>query len=258
MIEQVKDWLPHDVVTRDVVRITMDRAVAAWSKRWFAKSSYCVSSILPCVAEARGEADSSGWRLLSGAVAVACSSWGSQLLAEKALDASIDRAALCERDRHLIEGLEKRLLEDLALQIERTLEQEPDPMRAASRVRDPFYGGGGVVVRLGEASGVDVVSVAVPFSALLPLCRSSLGAPDRTPATLVGLTAALASVPVTLTATLGRVEVGLADLRNLGVGDVLVLDTGLEDPVQIVGPNADPLARAGLVNANGEIALMLH
>lgn len=110
-------------------------------------------------------------------------------------------------------------------------------------------GSGAVVlsVRLGEQSMYCVLNhaaaqVAPPAAQALP----QPGPPLRT---------ALAEVPLRLSVTLGQVDVDVRSLLAMTVGDVIRLDSLLEQPVLITGPTGQVLFGGHLGTSHGAMAV---
>ena len=263
MTDEALTWLPLGVTTRDAVQAAIGRAVADWSALWFPRPQVSVSGFKPTLGEPRDDADGSGWRVYRKTVAISCPRRSASRLAGWALDAPLAELSPRKADRRLLELFERTLIEDLAHKVELALGVEaPAPSQVHAQpqvVRNPFGKLGGAAVTLTEDFGAPLLALAIPLAALLPLCRSSLAPAPRKPAALASFAAALGSADLTIEATLGNAEVPVADLRTLAPGDVLVLQRGLADAVDVsLAGSETTFARAKLIDLDGQMALALQ
>lgn len=265
MTQEAQTWLPLGVATRDAVQAAIGRAVADWADLWFPRPQVAVSGFKPTMGEPRDDADGSGWRVYRKTVAISCPRRSGSRLAGWALDAPLADLSPRKGDRRLLELFERTLIEDLALKVELALGVDGPAAAPASVhpqpqvLRNPFGKLGGVAVALTEDFGAPLLSLAIPLAALLPLCRASLAPAARKPAALASFAQALGSADLTIEATLGNAEVPVADLRALAPGDVLVLQRGLADAVDVsLAGSETTFARAKLIDLDGQMALALQ
>ncbi|MFZ6646127.1 FliM/FliN family flagellar motor switch protein [Undibacterium sp. TJN25] len=109
------------------------------------------------------------------------------------------------------------------------------------------YGCGGVLihVRLGDLS----ISVLLNHA-----CVDAVG--DKMPvakdvSARGDLMEALGKVPVTLSVSAGQVEIDITQLMTLGIGDVICLPSSVDRPIEILGPDKQPLF-AGYLGLSGD------
>lgn len=258
MTYHARDWLPHGVMSREPVRRGVEAAVSDWARRWFADARIGVSSLLDCPTEARGEVEGGAWRVSRQGVALGFPKWSLQRLVEKALGAPPPGEVATDTDQRLLAEFERRVLDDLpaTLAVELSLSEG---VVGSARERDPFAGKGGLVVRLNEGNGQDFGALAIPFEILLPFCRASLEPRASPRRTLDGLLPALGSVPLILEATVGRFDLGLFELQELALGDVLMLNKSLGDAFDVtLKGGGQVLGRAVMQSASGSLAFVLH
>jgi flagellar motor switch/type III secretory pathway protein FliN len=250
----VLDWLPLSVVTREPVRAKITSAVSAWSEAWFSPPRRLHATRLT---PHNGEAESNrAWRIPRQALAVSCSRPAATRLLDWALDADVQRLSATHADRRLIEAFDTQVFEDLAARVERALDIEA---KAKGDITSPYGPLGGLSVEIADEQGDTLVWLALAMSDLLPACRASLSQRARPVEKLTALRGALADTPVSIEAVLGSASVGLADLRTLAPGDVLVLDAGLEDAawLALAGSHRN-IGRATLTHTEDALALTLQ
>jgi hypothetical protein len=256
MRPEARDWLPPGAIDGAGVRDRVADAVGDWSARWFAASRVQVSDLVQAKGGARDDADGD-WRVHRGGIALRQSRMMSQRLQEQALGQSFDGLLLSEVDRRVLAGFSQALMSDLteSLEILFGLTGEARPTPAV--VPDLFGPQGGFVFTLSDGRD-PLLSVGVPAAAMVALAKSALPPPPR-PARPGGtLVAALASTGVTLEACLGRADLSLAEVRDLARGDVIVLDTALNDGGEITLSGEDaPFLHAALGHLDGHLALTI-
>lgn len=239
----VHDWLPPEVVLRPAVRARIEEAVAEWSSAWFATRAIGVSGVKTVARFKAGED-----RRLEGKTArVGYSDRAARRLLDWALDARLDQATLTPLDQKILDGFERKLVEDLLVRLDAILAVSP-----AGAARESA---GGLEVGLCEAQSGDLLTLSLPQEAVLPLARAALPAPrPRDP--LDNLAGALAGTDVVIDITLGEADVRLGDLHALAPGDVLILGTPLTGLAQVtLAGSPEVFARAALTDLDGQMAV---
>lgn len=179
-------------------------------------------------------------------------------LIDTALDVGHSPLSSTPADDRLLESFGRKLMEDLFAAIEESL-QLASWSDTATEPAEALFARDCLLVILTDPAGADVLSLAIPFEALLPVCYACLGPRQSTPARLTSLTSALGETSVNIKARLGSVSMPVGDLAGLAPGDILVLDKALEDGVDIcVAQAAHPFAQAAMTQANGQVALVLQ
>jgi len=257
VIGQVREWLPRDVMIHDVVRETVELAVASWSARWFADPYASVTTMKPMPGDPRNEKDEAGWRIYRSAIAIRGTRPALSRMTDRALDIDASMPDLTEADRYVLTGLERAILENLAEGLELAFGLTGDGQPSPQKILDPLAEDGGVVVSLADPAGRDILAVAIPADVLLPRIKAHLGPPSRRMESLPSLTEPLGSVNVAIEARVGRVELTLAELNGLGVGDVLILDRTLDQAVDIASAETRQIfAKAMLTSIDNDMALV--
>lgn len=261
MTINVREWLPWGVLSHEAVRETLEQAVARWSAQWFATPgvAVAVAGVRAAMTDPRPEGDGTGWRIYRTAVAVRCGRAALSRLVHRALDLRVEAPHPTSADLRILSGLEEKLLESLAVAVEGALGIVDRSRPPAGKVDDPLCDGGGVLVSLAEPSGREVLTLAVPAETLFRHVKAALGRPAAGNGRLQPLAEALGEVRIPLEAQIGKVELTLSELNELGVGDVLVLDRRLDEAVDIAGLlSHDVFAKAVLTQADDGLALMFN
>lgn len=259
MIGQVRDWLPYGVVTHDCVRRAIEEAVARWHDRWFIDAYVSVSDMTAAPEAPWSDGDDGGWRVLRAAVAVRLRRQGLARAVDKVLDTGTEGLSLTEGDRYVLAGLERRIVESLVEDIEQAFGLLGDMRAIPEKRRDALAEGGGLLVSLKDVSGRDILTLAVPTAVTLPILRAHLGAPTAPREALRPLTQAMGSANIVVEAVVGRVELTLTELNDLAVGDVLVLDRALDEPIEVAAADTRRIfARAMLTEVDDGVALVFN
>ena len=257
MRQDVREWLPTGAFEADDVRSAIADVVDQWSRRWFAAAPLAVAKLAFTPGGLPQDSDGA-WTIHHQAVAVRLSRMMTGRLLERALDISFDGLVLSEVDRRVLVVFTQNVVADLAASLERLIGDVGERRSPPATIADPFDAFGGVVVHLTDGRD-PLLSLAVPFQAMVKLCKSRLTAPRRRGKAPARIAAALAPTHVTIEATLGRARMSLADLRGLAPGDVVVLDAALEDGGEIALVNSNKaIARAKLSQVDGCLALTLQ
>lgn len=259
MTVRVRDWLPQAAMDHDVVWQALETAIAQWDGQWFTTSYVEVAEMRSSATDSRLDDGGADWRTCRAAIAIRAGRGGLSRLVERALDLRADMPKPAEADRRLLDRFEERLLESLAEGLEAAFGVKDEPRADTYRPTDPFSGDDGLLVVLADSAGRDLLTVAVPGKVVFRHVKASLPRPQARTSSLRPLTEALADVDIPMRAQLGKVELSLAELNDLAVGDVLVLDRRLEQAVDIVGHGAhDVFAKAVLTPVESGFALLFQ
>lgn len=259
MIAEAQPWLPTAALARRAVGRAIDAAVDNWSAAWFGGHRLTAAVFRPVSGPNASRAEGGGWQVYGTSMALAIGEAAKTRLVGWALDGPMDMLALEGADAKVVARFGHLLLGDLARAVEAALGTAPDVLPTPRLVDHPFGRAGGVEVPLGEGQGGALLTLAIPGEAVLPLCRASLppARPARTP--LTRPREAIGSTRVRLQATLGHASIGLADLRRLSEGDVLVLDRALDQGASLLAAGLpEPVASAELGAADGRVTLALQ
>jgi len=246
-------WLPMEAATGPRVRTRIEAAVSAWASRWFTDRRLEASGWTVRSEAARGGTIDTVWRRPGAGVAIGCSPREESRILDWALDANLEALRPDANDRQVLDSFATRLTDDLVSELEKALGLS-NADRDAGAASEPV-----VVIDLADAHGLRIGALAVPVPAVVALCKSLAPDAARPDIALTPRLDAVGSAEIALDVVLGRTRVGLAELRGLAVGDVLVLGTPLSGVVDLVDPrSAYTVASAHLTDIDGQVALTLQ
>jgi hypothetical protein len=240
--QHARAWLPKEAFSQSAVKAALAASVARWSERWFARRQAVISAVR-LLGEIPPDAPQA-LRIRGQAATAELTGRGKRVLLEAMLDADLSERQPGEGDHRVLETLAREALEDFVAALE---ESGSDGAGAAPWVS--------ITVSL---SGSDTLAAYVPASLVAALIKVNLRAPDRSRAMLHDRIAALGPMRVKTEGILGRVELGLSELKGLSTGDVLVLDRALGAPVDLrLCAGHDVVATGRLCRDGGQISIQL-
>jgi flagellar motor switch/type III secretory pathway protein FliN len=246
-------------LSHEAVRETLEQAVATWNGQWFVTPGVVVADLRPATRDARPDNDGNGWRVYRTALAVRAARGALPRLVGRALDLRADAAGHTAADLRLLAAFEEKLLESLTETLERALGVGGALKTEPERPADPIGEQGGVLVSLTDPSGREALTLAIPSEVVFRYVKASQTAPSAKRTPLRPLTHTLADVKLAFEARIGKVELTLAELNELAVGDVLVLDRRVDETVDIAGVySQDVFAKAVLTNVGDGLALKFN
>lgn len=211
-------WLPIDTPAPAALDHKLSAIVADWSQAWFAGEQITIGS-LGLVGAVRDRTWSTpGDGLMLGFSPNAIRSVGNQVL-------DLVETATEQRDHELIEEIGEAALADLRVRLAAFVSSHD--ATGWRPVIDP-PGGSGWRFAINPRG---VFTIALSPMLFATLARRELPREDRSP--LADAAAALAATSVSVTAGLGSCRLALADMRSMAIGDILVLDAAIDDPVPI-------------------------
>ena len=236
----VKHWLPRGAYTDDAVKAALCEPVARWSGRWFGRETAAVATVLHWPETAPPQA-----RVFSGSVAEAqMSGPGKRRVLEAALDVDLAAQALGEGDRRVLDGLAQRIAEDLVA------------------VLDETFGGNaghGDDARIGamlSLRGGDALAVTLPSQVLVPALKARLGAVRKPTSAPRERVQALGPLRVMACGVLGSADLSVSDVDALGIGDVVILDRTLSEPVELrIAESGNRIGKGKLSRNGGRVAI---
>jgi hypothetical protein len=245
MIERLRDWLPPQAADQPGVRAMIDGVVAEWSSHWIALEMLSLSAW----GAAQDAAGDGAWRDCGDGLQVSCSARAGLRLACMALGARVEQVDLGDRDRSLLTDLAGRMVDDLADRLRRRLGAAAPRIEFAAS--EPRF-----VAKVSDGCDT-LLAVSIPFPLLIRLCRQAL--PKARPTAVAPELRREAVTPtrIRLRATLGSALLGLAEVRDLAVGDLLVLDRTVDDTVELSVAGAC-VGHGVLTEIDGQAALILQ
>ena len=236
MTPSFRPWLPADTAAPRLVLGALADMADAWSREWFAGEGMRAAGALVRV-DARGELKKTVWHAHEGGLAIGISASGIAALGAQVLGvpAAGERSAA---DAALLETVGGECLDDIKKRSATLLRLAEKGWTAADSQR------AGPVHRLEIAGPLrsPVLTLELSADLFVALVKAKLP-PPPVPAPLGKPAEALAALPVSLSALLGRSAITVAELSGLAAGDVLVLDRALDAAL--------PLAVGGTPAARG-------
>lgn len=241
MTGQARDWLPTGAFTLDAVRASMGALIAHWSDRWFLN----VRAEIGNVRLSKQNSRSAHSLTIRGITAEAeLSGPGKRSLLEAALNTDFSGAVLTASDHEILNALASETVKNLLTIVDSALGQDCD--RDGPKLSVAIRAGGGEMIELILPSGSLVQAIK----------RTVSNTPDfRKP---TPRTEALKPIKLVAEGLLGRANLTLDDLRNLSIGDVVVLDAALESAVELrLHGTRKHIARGKMMRTNGRISIQL-
>ncbi|HEY4116132.1 MAG TPA: FliM/FliN family flagellar motor C-terminal domain-containing protein [Rhizomicrobium sp.] len=170
---------------------------------------------------------------------------GKRFLLEAALNVDLSESPLREGDRRLLDALAEKIIDDLAAHLEAALKPPAGEQEKTLRV----------VIAAGAN---ELVVVRATEDALVPLIKAQCSKVRETSAAPSNRLLALRQTPIVAHAHLGQAEVALADLDGLCIGDVLVLDAAVSDPIELrLADCRSVIARGRLCRSADNLSIQL-
>jgi hypothetical protein len=165
-----------------------------------------------------------------------------RLLLEAALALDLTEVAVREADRPVLDQLVEQMVRDLLVRLAVTREEETHARR--------------VSVTLGLQDR-ELLTLELPENGVVRLIHAALPRrPDAGP--LVSRRRALGVSPVTVEGLLGRGSLSIHDLEGLAVGDIVLLDRGPSEKVELrLAPRSYGIAHAVLGRTGDRPSLRL-
>jgi flagellar motor switch/type III secretory pathway protein FliN len=244
VIEVVRDWLPRQAFEEDAVRAALDEVVAAWSAAWISGAAARISAVR---ARRAASAPEPNTIQAKGRVASAeLSPLGKRQLLEAVLGANLSMERLRTGDHKVLEALARQMIEDLTLRLDRAF------VRAGPCAGEPE-----LLMMLALAER-EFLALAVHEHVLVPALRVRLGGANPASPVPHSRAKALGPMQLAIQAVLGRAELTMQELEGLGIGDVVVLDRDLNEPVELRLTGVEsPLARGKLIRSGTHVSIQL-
>lgn len=219
-------WLPDEALKPAVFERTIAQIVGDWSSHWFSKTKASCRTKLREIGS--GGPASLDWRSWGGECGICIDEGGRLALAEAMLDRSIAANAVQAADRPLLNDMAERCLDDLLGRLSWIIDRDRGPeMSSSSLAHDQ-----GMVWDIGLKKSGTSFSLIVHRSALVRW-RKTL-APKATAPALARVASALTSQPVRLDLDLGRGSLTIAELEDLAIGDVVILNSAVDSPLAVL------------------------
>lgn len=252
------DWSPLGILDRPALRETVSREVEAWSRAWFSSQRFAITYWKLAQADHVDDSCGGGWTTPGQWVGVSCSWRASRRLAEHALDVRLGEEKVTQDDERVLAAFETKMIKDLSDRLEAAFSDPTVSQDSDLEPTPPFEGAGGVVVGLAVAGAPTLMSISIPLAKVAAFCRASIPPPPHRQVALESRRRAILGEPIHLDVILGQVEISIPEIRALVAGDVLVLDQGLDDFVNIASVKSKTrIAQARFTERDGAKAVAL-
>ena len=239
----IVDWLPREALRESAVTAVVAAPVEEWSHRWFVDREITTSVLRQENADG-ASSPKPALRFQKPGLLVELPPRGKRHLLEALLDVELTTETLSEGDRHVLDVLAGEVAEDLAASLAKDLgnvESGGDQVRIAIAIAEN-----------------NVLQVSIAQHGLVPLVKRNLGRTVRPHGPLGNRLKAIHPTRLIARGVLGRVELTVTELKDLAVGDVLILDRSLNEPAELHAADSGRLiARGKLQRSGGRISVQL-
>lgn len=219
-------WLPRDALTPSSFERAIKSLVGEWGRHWFAKVEAKCRIKLREIANA--EPGETSWRSCSGEFGISVDGAGRLAVAEAMLDRKISGSAIQSADQPILTDIADRCLDDLLARVSKIVALASNLDVSWEAVAAEGAMSWDIGLRDGRAGLTLVVSRAT-------LVRwRKLIVPSAELVTLGRIHEALLPQPVALSLEVGQGSLTLADLDQLAIGDVVLLDRGVDAPLGLL------------------------
>jgi flagellar motor switch/type III secretory pathway protein FliN len=236
----VREWLPHAAFTEDAVRPVLAGPIAAWGARWFVEGLPQMTSVRHPECESR---PAQCLQVQGKNCHAGLSGRAKRALVEAALGVDLSGLTLMESDHKILDSFATEAISDL--------------LGALDDIGDGSAGDVlfSITIALG---GKEIAVVALSCQALIPAMKAAIGPRRRSEKPLGSRTEALKPAKLVAQGVLGHAELTLDELKDLVVGDVIILDNSLQNPVELRLPNTEqPVARGKLVRMTNQVSIQI-
>jgi flagellar motor switch/type III secretory pathway protein FliN len=226
---QFRTWLPDGAIEQGARNVPLRQAVADWSGRWFAHGKLAVAAD----ATPAGAIDTRGGRVWEspGGLAMVVAPASDDRLISLMFGAAPDQAELTAGDRDALDACVGACFGDLRTQVGRVFRLDGNsPWRSASS--PALDVGRWWTWQVEDDRGLSMALIAAEEALIARWVRNALPPPPAQ-ARLGSIAHALADQQIVVSAAVGRCRMSTSDLAGLALGDVLVLDQSLDQPVSI-------------------------
>jgi flagellar motor switch/type III secretory pathway protein FliN len=247
--QQSLDWLPSNAFGDSRIADLIDQSVQLWSKRWFARVGFGPSQLTTHKRGSRAATGKVVWKSYDSGMAVGLAEGAHNALARMALDGRKDNTGLLSTDQSLLNKYANAILNDLVSAIVEALAIKPKDARAMT---GSFDDGDYLEINLKSGAAGTVVKIAMPTNAIVPLRKSFAQSQARSNPAPVPMSALIEAERLAVRSVLGSAVMSVAEVRSLGIGDVIVLDTMLDDPVELISRKSGQMFAAAQISQNGD------
>ena len=246
MTQAMKSWLPETALEQCSPEPLLQHVVQQWGEHWLVDAKPSLAALYQ-----------DDWPLFSASLK--WRSFGTQciafrepayVLASAMLGCSIIPASLQPTDQRILDSLTQTAIDDLLVRIAALGGASLEEISSS-----PIDTSSCAWWEISVAPGKPAFKLAIANSTLMQLIKREL--PDVDKLALEPIHAGLARQEVLLGAGIGHCRINLADLKQLGVGDVLVLDRLTETPVDVIVDGRPSPFRATFDEIEGSVLLVV-
>lgn len=243
-----KAWLPADALSPERVQPLLARMVADWSSHWFAKAEASIGPSFQDDWPARSA--EAGWRSIPGAAALALTPMAESSMAGAMLGANVPQNSMQGGDRLIVAHLAASSADDLLKRLGKiAFGAVPQIDQSSGELEGCTWWD----ISMGARKGA--LKLALHNDAALQMVKRQL---SKAPAPRLDMLAkGVARHEIQIAADLGRCELSLAELEELAIGDVLVLDRAPAEPVPLLIDGAHSSLRGSLETKDERPVLIL-
>jgi hypothetical protein len=253
----VREWLPPGALAGAAVRATVSKCVEKWAERWFMTGDVSLARIEPMQAGSALPRATSFARALSRGpesnagndLQLVLSTDGENLITLHALNRSAGDP-VTDADRPLLNSFARRVTDDLMAEFTRLLDMDverPDHSRQ----------GFAAALRIADSRGRNLLSLNLSPRAAKALIKRSIGSVPSTD--VVPLAVACDRAEISVRMRVGGMHLNAQSIRELSIGDVVVLDRLIADGMElVVGDRESAFGRADLTNDEGPPKLLFR
>ena len=248
------DWLPWQALDDPRVAGDIKGAVSRWSGRWF-KAAPVYEFGLSARERVAALPEARKW--LSRGHGLGFDLDGDLILhlACQALNAP-NNGEINPSDHPLLMAVGHDMVDDLSLELAALLGIESSIWSSFGAPIE--FGAQKAWLECEIAFTNGKLRIAIPQSVAVQMRKDKIGSAAKSPPHAVSLRALLSEERIAFTAILGSAEIALSDVRSLSVGDVVILDNGPGEGIEIVsGDGSKAIGTAKLVAGSAGTQLIM-
>jgi flagellar motor switch/type III secretory pathway protein FliN len=250
------EWLPLSALA-DVRAVEPAWvAIEQWSDLWFAVEPCNRGKVNVQAAEQNVTPSNVDWRSFGHECRFAWNQTIALAWAKSALSVPLGQLDLQAVDLDLLLQFATEMMRDLSAKLAKSLRLVEVPADA-ELASNPFDAHGGLILHIRGHQGLVKLQLALPAQALVPYRKAAIGSEADLRQSDETLMSALRDESLDFTAVLGLVRIKASDFVALDEGDVIILDSGLDDLIYLNSRKSGRrFASARVAQNNGQIELL--
>lgn len=218
MADAVREWFPKDALTVDRIGLALRECLQGWRDRWLATQGLGIS--VKASAPMSAQAAQNAVLHARTYAHLSLPAPGKRYLLEHVLGETLSGRDLTADDHRLLDELAGKAAADLVDSLDALLKF---PL-AASEPKENLS----IVI-----DGQEIFRFAYSLDSMIAQVRRTMSGASRCAPAFVSRTRAIGACRAEVQSLLGSVALTIEELHELGVGDVLILDSRLDDPVSL-------------------------